>query len=165
MADYSYTSDAVKLLPLNPVTQDPELIKTLTPIHRAITELASAQSSEARTSYTLTKSDGTAATRDVYLTAGAWEVSLDTRATYLFLAAGAINATQDASISGVTVTTTLNWDRGGASGHSYLIHASDIAVATLNVTSPGTYTMTISAIALNGATEAKGSIMRLEKVS
>jgi hypothetical protein len=101
----------------------------------------------------------------VYLTAGAWEVSLDTRATYLFLAAGAINATQDASISGVTVTTTLNWDRGGASGHSYLIHASDIAVATLNVTSPGTYTMTISAIALNGATEAKGSIMRLEKVS
>lgn len=47
MADYNYSSDIIKNLPLKPVTSDPELQKLLTPVHIAITELANNASTPA----------------------------------------------------------------------------------------------------------------------
>jgi len=115
------------------------------------------------TFYSLAVNDGSASTRDVILEAGTWQIMLDSRA-YFDTPTGAISATQVASVGGQNVTTTVNWNRTGASGHGYLIHATDVAIGTLVQAARGTVTMSIAAMQSSGQV-GKGTIMTLMKVS
>lgn len=118
------------------------------------------------TSYRLSVADGATASRTVRLAAGTWQISLDTRAYFESFSGDPSSATltQDCTVGGQTVTTSVGFFRSGASGHQYRVHGSDIAIGSLVVGAEADFVMTIAAATLAGCV-ARGSTMHLEKLS
>jgi hypothetical protein len=102
--------------------------------------------------YTLASSDGSAASRSIYLTTGDWTLVLDTRATINDVSNYDFSSTQSATLNSVSVSTSIPFRRSGGSGYGRQVHGSDIQVATVSITTAGTYTLALNAATPNGAT-------------
>ncbi len=119
--------------------------------------------------YCLASASGSAATRDVYLVAGTWQLILDTRASKSDSGNYGFDVTQEGSLSGtglttVTVTNTLSFSRTGGSGFGRNIGLSGLAVGSVVITVAGTYTLAMATASLSTAT-SKGSMITLEKIA
>ena len=119
------------------------------------------------TSYSLATSNGASTSRSVYLTAGTWQFVLDTRAYKTDDSTYSFNTTQSASItsvSGSSISTSINFYRAGGAGYGRTIHGSALAVASVTISTAGNYTLNMDAVSLNGSTSA-GSRIMIEKTA
>jgi hypothetical protein len=117
------------------------------------------------TSYSLATSDGSAASRTVYLTAGTWQVVLDTRAATTDPSNYSFSTTQSGSVGSTTVNTSIAFSRSGGSGYGRTSHGSQLNVGSLTVSSAGNYTLAMAAVALNfGSAYSEGSRITVEKL-
>jgi hypothetical protein len=116
------------------------------------------------TSYSLASATGAAVSRTVYLTAGTWQVVLDTRAGISDSGTYTFNTTQSGSIGATTVNTSIGFSRTGGSGYGRTIHGSQLAVGTLTVVTGANYTLAMAAVSLNGAF-TEGSRIIVEKTA
>jgi len=129
-----------------------------------ITSASTAES--APTSYSLASATGAAVSRTVYLTAGTWQVVLDTRAATSDPSNYSFSTTQSGSIGATTVTNSIAFDRGGGAGYGRIIHGSRLAVGTLTVATGANYTLAMAAVALNfGSAYSEGSRIIVEKTA
>ena len=118
------------------------------------------------TSYSLASATGAAVSRTVYLTAGTWQVVLDTRAVVADNANYSFVTTQSGSVGATTVSTSITFNRSGGAGYGRTIHGSRLAVGTLTVSSPAEYTLAMAAVALNsGDASSEGSRIVIEKTA
>ena len=123
------------------------------------------------THFTLVTASGGATTRSVYLTAGTWQLSLDTRG-YDNDSGGNSNITvsqNGAIISVGLVTTSFKALRTGGSGFGRNVGMTGIAVSNVVVPSSGNYTLSMDAVQTSGTTVgnwvSNGSILMCEKLS
>jgi hypothetical protein len=116
------------------------------------------------TSYSLASATGASVSRTVYLTAGTWQVVLDTRAGISDSGNYSFNTTQSGSVGATTVNTSIGFSRTGGAGYGRTIHGSQLAVGTLTVATSGSYTLAMAAVSLNGAF-SEGSRIIIEKTA
>jgi hypothetical protein len=116
-------------------------------------------------SFRLASADGSLASRAVKLSPGTWQVVLQTSARHSDSGNYSFSVTQSAGVGGTTVSTSIPFARSGGSGFGRTIHGMDIDVGTLEVATEGDYTMSISGVALNGASACTGSILTLEQIA
>jgi len=127
------------------------------------------------TMYTLAVTAGTGDTRDVYLTAGTWQIIVTD--TFADLTDGELNytylATRDTSVNSTTLVTSIRL-HNNSSGKGRNQHGMDIATGTTVVATAGTFTLTIANQAVQvvaggaAATEgmaSQGCSVILEKIS
>jgi hypothetical protein len=125
--------------------------------------------------YTLAVTAGTGDTRDVYLTAGTWQIIVTD--TFADLTDGELNytylATRDTSVNSTTLVTSIRL-HNNSSGKGRNQHGMDIATGTTVVATAGTFTLTIANQAVQvvaggaAATEgmaSQGCSVILEKIS
>lgn len=121
------------------------------------------------TSYSLASATGAAASRTIYLTAGTWQITLDTRSAVNDDSVGGnynFNTTQNGTVGAITVSTSFTHFRGGGAGYGRTMHASDLAVGTLTVSSAANYTMSMDAVSLGNASAiSEGSRITIEKTA
>lgn len=118
------------------------------------------------TSYSLATSDGSSASRSVYLTAGTWQVVLDTRAATGDPSNYDFYTTQSGSVGSTTVSNSIHFNRGGGAGYGRIIHGSQLAVGSLTVSSAGNYTLAMAAVTLNfSGAFSEGSRIMIEKTA
>jgi hypothetical protein len=115
--------------------------------------------------FRLASADGSLASRAVTLSPGTWQVVLQTSARMSDGGNHSFSVTQSGSVGATSVSTSIPFARSGGSGFGRTIHGLDIDVGTLEVATEGDYTMTISGVALNGATACTGSILTLEQIA
>ena len=125
--------------------------------------------------YTVAVSSTTGTTRDVYLTAGTWQIIMTD--TFADETDGELNytyqATRNVTVNSTTVGTTIRL-HNNSSGKGRNMHGLDIATATTVVSSAGTFTVTLAdqsveiitgvAIATEGMA-SKGCMITLERIS
>jgi len=116
------------------------------------------------TSYSLASATGAAVSRTVYLTAGTWQVVLDTRAGITDSSNYSFNTTQSGSVGATTVNTSIAFYRAGGAGYGRTLHGSQLAVGTLTVATSGSYTLAMAAVSLNGSF-SEGSQITIEKTA
>jgi hypothetical protein len=116
------------------------------------------------TSYSLASATGASVSRTVYLTAGTWQVVLDTRAGISDTGNYSFNTTQSGSVGATTVNTSIGFSRTGGAGYGRILHGSQLAVGTLTVAASGSYTLAMAAVSLNGAS-SEGSRIIIEKTA
>jgi len=123
------------------------------------------------THFTLVTANGGATTRSVYLTAGTWQLSLDTRG-YNNDSGGNSNitVTQTGAIVSVgIVTTSFKTLRTGGAGFGRNVEMSGVAVSNVVVPTSGNYVMSMDAAQTSGSTTGNytstGSILMCEKLS
>jgi hypothetical protein len=116
------------------------------------------------TSYSLASATGASVSRTVYLTAGTWQVVLDTRAGISDSGNYSFNTTQSGSVGATTVNTSIGFSRTGGAGYGRTLHGSQLAVGTLTVATSGSYTLAMAAVSLNGAF-SEGSRIIIEKTA
>lgn len=118
------------------------------------------------TSYSLASATGAAVSRTVYLTAGTWQVVLDTRAATTQPSTYTFTTTQSGSVGATTVTASIDFSCTGGAGFGRTIHGSRLAVGTLTVSSPAEYTLAMAAITLGfGSAYSEGSRITIEKTA
>jgi hypothetical protein len=110
------------------------------------------------TIYTLSSATGASTSRSVYLSAGTWEVVLETRARLASPAATPVAATvtQGATVDSCTVGTSIAITK--AANDTQTTNVSAIAVGSLVVSTPGNYTMSMAAVVLASQT-SQGSTL------
>ena len=99
------------------------------------------------TTYNFAVTDNSTATRDIYLTAGNWQIIVTSAASVYDVAPQQYNADheRDVTLNGTTVSTSINFQRTGGAGHGYTQTGTDIGVATTTVSTAGTFTLSIAA--------------------
>ena len=117
------------------------------------------------TSYNFAVTDDSTATRDIYLTAGDWQIIVTYVASGYESGNHDFDTTRDVTLNGTTVTTTITFTRTGGAGFGREINGSDIAVGTTTVATAGTFTLSIGAPANVGHTLSFGCKVTVEKLS
>lgn len=118
------------------------------------------------TSYSLASATGAAVSRTVYLTAGTWQVVLDTRAATTQPSTYTFTTTQSGSVGATTVTASIDFSCTGGAGFGRTIHGSRLAVGTLTVASDASYTLAMAAVSLGfGSAYSEGSRITIEKTA
>ena len=117
--------------------------------------------------------DNSTATRDIYLTAGDWQIIVISAASEYDVSPQEFTATfdRDVTLNGTTVSTSIDFQRSGGSGHGYTQTGTDIGVATTTVSTAGTFTLSIAAGTTTstpsgfGPIDSKGIKVTVEKIS
>ncbi len=165
-ANASASLQPVTLQQMNAATL--ALTTSLTTAVAAATAAAAAATAAAAavtaTSYSLASATGGAVNRTVTLSAGTWQVVLDTSSFFSDSGTFTKNISQDATVSTTTVSTAFQIIRTGGAGYGRVVHGRRIAVGTLTVASAGSYTMAMVAAVLDGTTSG-GSILTIEKTA
>ena len=118
------------------------------------------------TSYSLASATGAAVSRTVFLTAGTWQVVLDTRAGTTDPSNYSFNTTQSGSVGATTVSTSIGFSRTGGAGYGRTTHGSQLAVGTLTVAADASYTLAMAAVVLGfGSAFSEGSRIVIEKTA
>lgn len=126
------------------------------------------------TTYHYAVTDNSTATRDIYLTAGDWQIIVTSVGDHYDSSPPEFTATfdRDVTLNSTTVSTSITFQRTGASGHGYRHNGSDIGVATTTVATAGTFTLSIAAgstnVTLGTGVEdvvSKGLQVTVEKLS
>lgn len=113
--------------------------------------------------------DGSAtATRDVFLTAGTWQIVLQDTGEKTDSGTYDFTVTRNATVSTTTVTTSYRLFRTGGAGYGRQLYGIDNAVGTLVVASDATVTMSIAAPVVTGSgapSAYSGAILWLNRIS
>ena len=125
------------------------------------------------TSYHFGVTDNATGTRDIYLTAGDWQIIVTSAASEYDVDPQQFIATfdRDVTLNSTTVSTSITFRRSGGAGHGYRQTGTDIGVATTTVSTAGTFTLSIAAGTTTstpsgfGPIDSKGSIVTVEKLS
>jgi len=120
------------------------------------------------TSYMLAADGNATATRNVFLTAGTWQVVLQDAGSILDPGSYDFTVTRNGTVSTTTVTTSYRGLRTGGSGYGRNVYGTDNAVGTLVVSSGATVTMSIAAPVITGSgapTAYSGAILWINKIS
>lgn len=125
---------------------------------------ASIASASGITHYSLATQDNSAASRNVQLAAGTWQVMLQSSYSYPPDGNYDFTGTQAGSLGSTTVNTSLRLYRSGGSGFGRIIYGSKMAVGTLTVGTTGLFTMSIGA-ASYGSLTPNGSLLTVEKIA
>ena len=120
------------------------------------------------TIYMLAADSDATASRNVFLTAGTWQVIFQDAGSYIDGSNHDFTVTRNGAVSTTTVTTSYRLRRSGGSGYGRSIYGTDNAVGTLVVSSDATVTMSIAAPSVSGSgspTAYSGAILWVNKIS
>lgn len=124
------------------------------------------------TNYTIVQNGGTGTSRTVFLTAGTWQLSLQTFGMdHDDLASGNSNYTVSQTATLVTVgniSTAFQLYRSGGAGYGRNVGGMDTVQTNYNLLSDANFSVTLSAMVTTGSGTGnfipKGAVIRLEKL-
>ncbi len=147
------------------VLDDGDLVTLLGQFEDAILNLAQTRA----TNYRLVSPAGLAATRNVYLTPGTWQMVLTCHMTFVDPGNYDFMATQLFSVVGSLVnmnaTATARVVRGGGSGFGRSVFPTISANNSMVVPAGGIFAMNINALTSAGFSTCQGSVLALEKIA
>jgi hypothetical protein len=125
-------------------------------------------SANSTTSYILGADGNATATRNVFLTAGTWQVILQDSGGGVDPGNYDYTVTRNGTVSTTTVTTSYRGLRTGGAGYGRAVYGMDNAVGSLVVSSGATVTMSIAAPVVTGTGAPAtfgGAILWINKIS
>ncbi len=132
------------------------------------TLLTTASSEINQTIYMLAADGNGTATRDVFLSAGTWQIILQDAGNFQDGGNPNFTVTRNGTVSTTTVTTSYNLLRSGGAGYARNVYGTDNAVGTLVVASGATVTMSIAAPVVSGSgspSAYSGAILWANKIA